>query len=243
MKKNTHMLTIKGLHAGYGELQILKDVNVELKRGSLSVLMGPNGAGKSTLLKSIFNITNITAGSVLFEGEEITGLPPHALLNKGVAFVSQGRVNFSTLSIEDNLLLGAHHISDKALVQKRLEEVYEQFPILKERAKEYAFSLSGGQQQMLTIGRALMSHPKLLLMDEPTLGLAPKIVKEVFQTIVDIKNSFDTTILVVEHNIKSLLDVADEGFVLVQGEVVAHDSCAKLKKSPIMKKVFVGALE
>ncbi len=238
-----HILSIKNLNAGYGELHILKNVSLELQEGTVSVLMGPNGAGKSTLLKSLYNITDIRSGSVMLCGEEIVGLAPHVLLHKGVAFVSQGRVNFGTLTIEDNLLMGAHHIKDKALIAKRLEEVYQQFPILRERKKEYAFSLSGGQQQMLAIGRALMSHPKLLLMDEPSLGLAPKLVKEMFEKIIEIRDNFNTTILVVEHNLKSLLEVADYGFVLVQGEVVANDTCQNLKGSDIMQKVFVGALE
>jgi len=237
------MLKIENLNAGYHELHVIKDVSLELKRGSISVLMGPNGAGKSTLLKSIFSITDIFSGEVLFEGEKITGLPAHTLLQKGVAFVSQGRVNFGMLSVMDNLMLGAHHVADKKEVKKRLEKVYDQFPILRERQKEYAFSLSGGQQQMLAIGRALMSEPKILLMDEPSLGLAPKLVKELFATIVDIRERFQTTILIVEHNLKSLMEFADYGYVLVQGEVVAEDECRNLKKSDIMQKVFVGTFD
>lgn len=237
------MLEIKNLNAGYGEIQVIKDVTLKLDSGSVSVLMGPNGAGKSTLLKSVFNITDVSGGKILFEGEDITGLPAHALLEKGIAFVSQGRVNFSTLSVEDNLKLGAHHVQSKDEVQARLQQVYKQFPILQDRRKEYAFSLSGGQQQMLAIGRALMSKPRLLLMDEPSLGLAPKLVKEVFEKIVEIRDNFDATILIVEHNLKSLMEFADYGYVLVQGELVAQDTCAKLKKSPIMKKVFVGAFD
>ncbi|MCB9798892.1 ABC transporter ATP-binding protein [Candidatus Nomurabacteria bacterium] len=237
------MLEIKNLNAGYGEIKVIKDVSLTLQNGSVSVLMGPNGAGKSTLLKSVFNITDIDSGKVFFEEEDITRLPAHALLEKGIAFVSQGRVNFSTLSVEDNLRLGAHHVQDKAEVDSRLEQVYKQFPILKDRRKEYAFSLSGGQQQMLAIGRALMSKPRLLLMDEPSLGLAPKLVKEVFKKIIEIRDNFDATILIVEHNLKSLMDVADHGYILVQGELVAQDTCSKLKNSPIMKKVFVGAFD
>ena len=237
------MLKISKLNAGYGDLQIIKNVSLALQKGSMSVLMGPNGAGKSTLLKSIFNLTNITAGDIHFEDTVITRKKPHELLNLGVAFVSQGRVNFSNLSVEDNLLMGAHHIKNKDLVQKRLKEVYEQFPDLKKYQKSLAFALSGGQQQMLAIGRALMSHPTLLLMDEPSLGLAPKLVKEVFEKIREIRDTFDTTILIVEHNLKSLMDIADEGFILVNGELVASDTCANLKNSDIMKKVFVGAFE
>lgn len=237
------LLEIKNLNAGYGELHILKDVNLNLEKGSMSVLMGPNGAGKSTLLKSVYALTDIISGSVKLEGKDITGLPAHKLMDRGVAYVTQGKVNFGLLSIRDNLFMGAHYLKDKKEIQSRLESVFEQFPVLKEKQKQYAFSLSGGEQQMLAIGRALMSKPKLLLMDEPSLGLAPKLVKEVFKSIKEIRDNFDTTILIVEHNLKSLMDVADYGFVLVQGEMVAHDTCANLKDSDIMKKVFVGTFE
>ena len=237
------ILQIKNLSAGYKDLPVLKNVSLNLEEGTLAVLMGPNGAGKSTLLRSIFALTDMTSGDIFFENEKITKIPASELLSKGVAFVSQGRVNFSTLNVRDNLLLGAHHLKDKAELEKRLQEVYAQFPILKEKQRDYAFALSGGQQQMLAIGRALMNKPKLLLMDEPSLGLAPKLVKEVFQKIVEIRDRFQTTILIVEHNLKSLLDIADYGYVLVQGEIVVEDSCKALKQSDIMKKVFVGGLE
>ncbi len=237
------LLSLSKLNAGYKDLQILKDVSLELEKGSISILMGPNGAGKSTLLKSIFNITDITSGSIMFEGKHIEHCHTHELLHRGISFVSQGKVNFGILSVEENLLMGAHHIQDNNIVKERIKKVYSQFPILESKKSEYAFSLSGGQQQMLAIGRALMSSPTLLLMDEPSLGLAPKLVKELFQHILEIRKEFNTTILIVEHNIKSLMDIADYGFVLMQGEVVAHDACARLKNSDIMKKVFVGHFE
>ncbi len=241
--KNMALLSINNLSAGYGEIQILEDISLALKPGTMAVLMGPNGAGKSTLLKSLFNLTTVTNGTVTFEDTDITSSPAHERLTRGIGFVSQGRVNFGNLSVEDNLQMGAHHVKDKEDVAKRMEEVYAQFPILKERRKSLAFSLSGGQQQMLAIARALMSKPKLLLMDEPSLGLAPKLVKEVFAAIADIRTRFDVTVLIVEHNLKSLMDVADEGFILVDGKLIAHDTCAKLKNSEIMKKVFVGAFD
>lgn len=237
------ILQIQNLNAGYGELHILKDVNLELPAGSMSVLMGPNGAGKSTLLKSVYALTTIKDGKVLLEGKNITRLPAHKLLDRGVAYVPQGKVNFGLLTIRENLFMGAHYISDKEELQRRLADVYRQFPVLAQKQKQYAFSLSGGEQQMLAIGRALMSKPKLLLMDEPSLGLAPKLVKTVFESIREIKENFNTTILIVEHNLKSLMDVADYGFILVQGRMVAHDTCSQLKNSDIMQKVFVGKFE
>lgn len=236
-------LKIENLNAGYDDLQILKNVDLELEEGTITVLMGPNGAGKSTLLKSIFNLTNITSGHIYFKGNEITGLPAHQLLRKGIAFVSQGKVNFDTMSVEDNLRMGATHIQDKEEIKKRQNEVYDVFPVLKIKKSLYAFTLSGGEQQMLAIGRALMSRPALLLMDEPSLGLAPKLVKEVFEKIQLIKQNFNTTVLIVEHNLKSLMDKADYGYVLLQGEVVAKDSCTNLKDSAIMKKVFIGGFD
>lgn len=237
------MLKITNLSAGYEDLQVLKNIDLEFRTGTMSVLMGPNGAGKSTLLRSIFHLTNITSGKIEFQGKDITNCSAHELLSLGIAYVPQGKVNFGTLSVKDNLLLGAHRLKDKKEWERRLSSIYETFPILEEKAKQLAYVLSGGQQQMLAIGRALMSQPKLLLMDEPSLGLAPKLVKEVFEKIRQIKEKFGTTILIVEHNLKSLMDIADEGFVMLQGEIVAHDSCARLKNSEIMRQVFVGKLE
>lgn len=237
------MLHIQNLSAGYGEISILHDVSLTLETGRIGVLMGPNGAGKSTLLKSIFNIPDITTGSIQFESKGIVGLRPHELLDRGIAFVSQGRVNFGLLSIRDNLLLGAHHIKDKKHIEEKIAEMYAQFPVLEEKQDQYAFSLSGGEQQMLAIARALMSSPRLLLMDEPSLGLAPKLVKELFAQIIHIRDAFQTSILIVEHNVQSLMQLADDAFILVQGKIVAADRCEVLKDDPIMEKVFVGAFE
>lgn len=237
------MLSIKNLNAGYGELHILKDVDLVLSAGTMSILMGPNGAGKSTLLKSIFNLTEISTGSIRFKGEEITRFSAHKLLERGLAFVSQGRINFGTLSVRDNLLLGAHHVKDRKIVEQRLIKIYNQFPVLQEKENQLAFALSGGQQQMLAIGRALMSNPTLLLLDEPSLGLSPKLVKEVFEKIKAIRDVFKTTILIVEHNLKSLMDIADYGYVMLQGKIVAHDTCKNLKNNPVMRDVFVGKFE
>lgn len=237
------MLKVSKLKSGYGDLQIIRSVSLDIEPETISVLMGPNGAGKSTLLKSIFNLVKIFSGSVKFLGEDITRLPAHALLELGIGFVPQGKVNFGTMTVRDNLLIGAYHIEDKDLAEKNLEKVYKQFPVLRQKQDAYAFSLSGGQQQMLAIGRALMNLPKLLLLDEPSLGLAPKLVRELFAKIKEINESFGITILVVEHNLKSVLNIADYGYVMVQGEIIAQDKCDKLKKSKVLRKVFVGEFE
>ncbi len=237
------LLEINNLEAGYGEIHILHNVSLSIEPSTINVLMGPNGAGKSTLLKSLFSLTQIYSGVIRYNGEDITNVSPSALLQKGIAFVSQGRINFSTLSVEDNLILGVPYIKDMSEVRKRMEDMYSIFPVLKQKRKVLAYALSGGEQQMLAIARALMSKPTLLLMDEPSLGLSPKLVKEVFAYIADIRVRFGTTIVVVEHNIKSLMDIADYGAILVNGSIIAYAPCFELKQNPLMKQVFVGALE
>lgn len=236
------ILSIEQLNAGYGDFEILNDIDLQLQENSISVLMGPNGAGKSTLLKSIFNLTDIYGGEIFFQEENITNCSAHELLDLGVSFVSQGKVNFDQLTVEENLFMGGHYLKEERMEQRK-EEIYQHFPMLEEKKSEYAFSLSGGQQQMLAIGRGLMSHPKLLLLDEPTLGLAPKLVQKVFEHIKKIRSEFDTTILVVEHNLQSLLELADYGFILVDGELIAEGKCSELKGSEVMEKVFVGEFD
>jgi branched-chain amino acid transport system ATP-binding protein len=237
------LLQIHNLSAGYDDLQVLDDVTLSLDAGTMSVLMGPNGAGKTTLLKTLYHLTDKTSGRLFFDGNEITGLKPHQLLRCGIAFVPQGRVNFGNVSVENNLRMGVIHKKNKEHVQKMLTRMYEQFPDLEKKKDDLAYGLSGGQQQMLAIARALMSRPRLLLMDEPSLGLAPKLVKEVFERIAEIRDQFDTTILIVEHNLKSLFDIADNGYVLVNGSLVAEGPCHELKHSDMIKKVFVGEFE
>ena len=237
------MLQIQKLNAGYGDLQVLKDITLDLPHGKISILMGPNGAGKSTLIKSVFNITKITGGKIVFNDIDITRLPTHSRLDLGISYVPQGKVNFSILSVEDNLQLGATRLRDKKTKRENMERVFDVFPVLKEKRRQRAFSLSGGQQQMLALGRALMATPKLLMLDEPSLGLSPKLTKEVFKKIRDINQEFGTTIMVVEHNLKSALEIVDYGYVMVNGQIVARDTAAKLKESAIMEKVFVGKLD
>lgn len=238
-----NILEIKNLKAGYADVPVLKEVNLELAQDKIAILMGPNGAGKTTLLKSIFNQTDISAGQIFFEGKEITKLPTHQLLEMGIAYVPQGRINFSELTVEENLLMGAYHLEDKEVIKKNIDKIYEEFPDLKVKKKQLAFSLSGGQQQMLAIGRALVNRPRLLLLDEPSLGLSPKLVKQTFAKIKEINQKFDTTILIVEHNIRSVLQIADYGFIMVEGQIKAHGQAEEIKNSDIMKKVFLGVYD
>lgn len=237
------MLQIQDLKSGYDELEVLKGVDLKFEPGKIIVLMGPNGAGKSTLIKSIFNLNRVISGRIKFEGDDITKMSTHQLLELGIGYVSQGRINFSILTVEENLLIGAHHIEDKQLVKENLEKIYEEFSVLKEKRNQYAFSLSGGQQQMLAIGRALMNNPKLLLLDEPSLGLSPKLVKETFEKIKEINERFNTTILIVEHNIKSVLNIVDYVYVMMNGKIVAEGNKEKIKKSEVIKEVFLGKWE
>lgn len=237
------MLTIANLCAGYEDLPVLKDVSLTLPPGTISALLGPNGAGKSTLLKAVFGLVKITSGSIRSAGEELIGLPAYRLIAYGIVYVPQGKINFSTLSVRANLRLGAYTVKDKHVLQKKMSVVYDQFPVLKERSATLAFKLSGGQQQMLALGRALMQDPKLLLLDEPSLGLAPKLIKEIFQTIKNINRRLGTTILVVEHNIKSVLDIADFGFIMANGRIIAAGTTANLRRSDALRQVFVGELE
>jgi branched-chain amino acid transport system ATP-binding protein len=233
------MLQIKNLSAGYEKLPVLKNVSMEIKAGEIVALMGPNGAGKSTLLKSIFNLTEITAGEILFEEKNIVGLKPYQLTTMGVYYLPQGRINFGNMTVKENLEISIIN-KGKEIINKNLEQVYKQFPILREKQNKYAYTLSGGQQQMLAFGRALMQDPELLLLDEPSLGLSPKLVKEIFAKIKELNQKFNVTMLVVEHNIKSILDICDRGYLMRGGEIVVSGDAQKLKTSEIMNEAFFG---
>ena len=245
------MLEIRKLTAGYQDVPVLRELSLTLHPNSISVLMGPNGAGKSTLLKSIFNLVNVTGGAITYNGEELTGLPADRLLAKGIAYVPQGKVNFSALTVGENLrvpstALGAGFRSAFRVapgITENIERVLTVFPELREKLKARAYTLSGGQQQMLAMARALVAEPKLLLLDEPSLGLSPKLVQETFRHIQRINQELGTTILLVEHNIKSVIDIADYGFILVDGQLAAADTTAALRHSDILQKVFVGTFE
>ncbi len=241
--KKDSILKISNLNAGYDSVQILHDVNIDVYPETITTLMGPNGAGKSTLLKSIFNLTDVISGEITYNNESITNMATHQLLKHGISYVPQGKVNFDTLTVERNLLMGAYRLKDKHTIKDNLIRVYDEFPVLEKKKNEYAFSLSGGQQQMLAMGRALMNTPKLLLLDEPSLGLSPKLVKELFEHIMDIKTNFQTTVLIVEHNLKSALSISDYGIVLVGGEVKAIQPSQDLIKSDIIRQVFVGSFD
>ncbi len=238
MKKEV-LLQLINISVLYGGVRALDKVDISVYEGEILALMGPNGAGKSTVLKTIFGLAPIYSGEINLEGQKIKPTP-HEVVRRGLAFVPQGRRVFNHLSVEENLEIGGYVIKDKKLTKERIQEVIEFFPALNEKRKAKAGTLSGGQQQILALARCLIVKPRVLLLDEPSLGLAPKIVKDVFEKIKEVNQKQKTSIIVVEHNIKTLLNIADRGYVLDKGKIVAVDNSLRLLESGILEKVFVG---
>ena len=236
------LLELEDISVHYGGVVALDGVSLGIEEGEIVALMGPNGAGKSTVLKSIFGLAPVASGQVYWR-ELPLEVPSHEIVKLGLAFVPQGRRVFTQLTIKENLELGCLYLKDKAEKKRRLEEVMELFPVLYEKRRDKARAMSGGEQQMLAIGRGLMAKPTTLLLDEPTLGLAPIIVKEMFDKIVEFNEKHNTSIMVVEHNIRSILDVASRVYVLDKGKI-AHDGTPDtVQESDILTKVFLGAVE
>ncbi len=230
-------LTIDNLQAGYGKLQILFGVDMDIKPNDITVIIGPNGAGKSTVLKSIFNLCDIYSGKITYKGKEITKLPTHQRIQLGIAIVPQGRQVFSGLTVKENLEMGAFLTKD-GLISKKMNEVLTHFPVLREKLHHNAYNLSGGQQQMLAIARGLMQDPQVLLLDEPSLGLAPKTMKEIFQKIQDIREE-GTAIIIVEQNAKAACEIADHIYVLEEGKIALHGS-KKIMQSKKIRNIYLG---
>lgn len=231
------MLKVENLSVNYGHIEALKDVSVEVVRGQICSIIGANGAGKSTLLKTISGLVKPLSGKIYFEGEELPK-KPYKVVMKGVIHVPEGRRTFSGLTIEDNLLVGAFR-ADKKKIKEDLERQYEMFPILKERRNQFAGTLSGGEQQMLAVCRGLMSHPRILLLDEPSMGLAPIIVNQIYELIQKIKDS-GITILLVEQNAKKALSICDYAYVLENGKIKLSGSGEDLLKSDEVRKAYLG---
>ncbi len=233
------LLQLKNTSVHYGGVKALSDVSVAVNEGEVVALMGPNGAGKSTALKAMFGLAPLDAGEVLWRGHPVSPIP-FEMVSLGIAFVPQGRRVFTHLTVEENLEIGGYVIQNSNVIRERKNEVLDLFPALKHKRKAKSGQLSGGQQQMLAIARGLMTDPKLLLLDEPSLGLAPKIVKEVFATIKDINTRRKTAIVIVEHNLKSLLEIVDRAYVLDKGQIAAQGSGRDIIESDILEKVFLG---
>ena len=234
------ILELVDISVHYGAVIALSEASLGVDKGEVVAVMGPNGAGKSTVLKAIMRLAPVVGGRVywrqnLFEAET------HEIVKEGIAFVPQGRRVFTHLTIEENLEMGCLYLNDKAEMRRRLDGVMELFPILHEKRRDYASQMSGGQQQMLALGRGLMANPEVLLLDEPTLGLAPIIVKEVFEKVSEISERLGTTIMVVEHNIKGVLDIVDRAYVLDKGRVVHDGTPQSIRDTDILTRVFLGA--
>ena len=233
------MLEVKDLHVSYGGIRALRGVNLEVPDGKIVTLIGANGAGKSTLLRTISGLVKAESGSITYDGKELLGMSINKILELGIAQVPEGRRVFTNLSVLENLKIGAYLRRDKAGIQKDIEWVYELFPRLKERSWQMAGTLSGGEQQMLAVGRALMSRPKLMMMDEPSLGLAPLVVKGIFEIIQEI-NRQGVTVLLIEQNANMALKTADIGYVLETGEITLTGSGRELLANEAVKKAYLG---
>jgi branched-chain amino acid transport system ATP-binding protein len=234
------MLEIKNLQVNYGAIAALQGISVSVKPGSIVTLIGANGAGKTTTLKAISGLLKPKSGEILYDGKNIAGLPPHQIVKHGLSHVPEGRMIFANLTVLENLQLGAYLQTDKQVVRRELEHVFSLFPRLSEREKQIAGTLSGGEQQMLAIGRALMSKPKLLLLDEPSLGLAPLLVKTIFEKIVEINRQQGLTILLVEQNANLALEVSSFGYVLETGKITLQGDSPSLRQNPQVKSAYLG---
>ncbi len=234
------LLEIRDLHVYYGFIHALKGISFEVGEGEIVTLIGANGAGKTTTLKTISGLLRPKAGDVIFNGESLLKYRPHQIVAKGIIHVPEGRRVFARMSVFENLEMGAYTRTDKEGIEEDLERVFELFPRLKERRNQLAGTLSGGEQQMLAIGRALMSRPRVLLMDEPSMGLAPVLVEEIFDTIQELNRTQNLTILLVEQNAHMALQIAHRGYVLETGQISVAGTAQELRENPEVQKAYLG---
>lgn len=234
------LLSVQDFHIHYGAVEAVRGIDFEIQEGEIVALLGANGAGKSSTLNGLVGLVPITSGEVWFDGANITNAVPESLTPVGLTLSPEGRRVFGTLSVAENLLMGAYAIKDKQSIAAAWDRVYTLFPILHERRDQYAGTLSGGQQQMLAVGRALMSNPRLLLLDEPSLGLAPKIVEQIFELITLLRDQ-GVTLAVVEQNVSMALDVADRGYLMAGGKIVASGTAKELAQSDALHSAYLGA--
>ena len=234
------MLEIKNLAVSYGAINALHGISLSVAAGSIVTLIGSNGAGKTTTLKTVSGLLKPGFGEILYDGKDIARLPAHEIVKLGLAHVPEGRMIFANLSVHENLMMGAFLQRDKKLIQRELDFVFATFPRLKEREQQVAGTLSGGEQQMLAIGRALMSQPKFLMLDEPSLGLAPLLVKTIFEKIVEINRERGLTILLVEQNANRALEISHSGYVLETGRITLQGDSASLRQNPLVRSAYLG---
>jgi branched-chain amino acid transport system ATP-binding protein len=234
------VLTVKNLEVCYGAISALGDVSFSIEAGRIVTLIGANGAGKTTALRTISGLLRAKSGAVTFKGEDITRLAPHKIVARGLCHVPEGRMIFGNLTVDENLAMGAYLQTDKARIAQNRDYVFSIFPRLKERLTQAAGTLSGGEQQMLAIGRALMGDPKLLMLDEPSLGIAPKLISTIFEKIVEINKNHGLTILLVEQNARLALEISHDAYVLETGRIVLHGPSAELRANPELKAAYLG---
>jgi branched-chain amino acid transport system ATP-binding protein len=234
------MLQLANVESAYGPIKAIRGVSLKVGQGQIATVLGSNGAGKTTILKTISGIIDPRKGSVEFKGQDITAKDPALIVRQGLVHVPEGREVFPLLSVHDNLLMGAYTRRDRDAVARDMEAVFGYFPILRERQKQDAGLLSGGEQQMLAISRALMAAPELMLLDEPSLGLSPKLTKEIFEIVVRINRERGTTMLLVEQNANMALNAADHGYVLENGRIVMEDSCERLREKDDIREFYLG---
>ena len=234
------VLRLANVESAYGPVKAVRGISLSITRGTIVTILGSNGAGKTTILKTVSGIIDPSRGTVELDGHDVTARDPADIVQRGLCHVPEGREVFPLLSVRDNLLMGAFTRRDHDAVARDLESVYGYFPILKERADQHAGLLSGGQQQMLAISRALMGAPKIILLDEPSLGLSPRLTKEIFEIVVRINREHGTTLLLVEQNANMALNAADHGYVLENGRIVMEDSCARLREKDDIREFYLG---
>jgi branched-chain amino acid transport system ATP-binding protein len=234
------MLQVEELEVAYGSIIALHRISLQVEKGKIITLVGSNGAGKSTTLRAISGLIRSRHGKVLFQGENITNRPPHRIVGMGITQVPEGRMIFSNLTVSENLQMGAYRRRDSAGIKNDYDYVFGIFPRLKEREKQVGGTLSGGEQQMLAIARALMSKPRFLMLDEPSLGIAPILVKTIFAKIVEINRQLGITILLVEQNANMALEISDYGYVLETGKIILQDDSAKLRANSLVKEAYLG---
>lgn len=234
------LLELQSFTVNYGAVEAVRGIDMSVEQGEIVALLGTNGAGKSSTLNAIVGLVPLTKGKVIFDGSDISGKAPESFTSAGLTLSPEGRRVFSTLSVAENLLMGAYTV-EKNLVKSAYERVYDLFPILYERRDQFAGTLSGGQQQMLAVGRALMSKPRLLLLDEPSLGLAPQIVEQIFQLIMRLRGQ-GVTMLIVEQNISMALDIAEHAYLMAEGRIMTSGSAAQLSSSSSLKEAYLGAV-
>ena len=237
------LLEVSNIETYYGPIMAIRGISFAVPRGQIVTILGANGAGKTTILKTVSGVMDAQKGSVIFDGRPIHGMDPDRVMRLGLSHVPEGREVFPFLSVRENLRMGAYTRKDAAAVTTDLETVYDYFPVLRARADQRAGSLSGGEQQMLAISRALMARPAMMLLDEPSLGLSPKLVKEIFEIIVRINKERGVTVLLVEQNANMALHIADYGYVLEVGRIVMEDTCARLLQKEDIKEFYLGVKE